>query len=141
RSPSGPCMTKLNRPPGRGSITTSEMLQGFGANHCCSSSGVIQAFQMRSGEALIVRRSTRLNSCATPSVSQGLFSISRATVVSLLNLLQVRIQPVEAGVPEAAVVLQPLGDAPQRHRLQPGGTPLRLASPADQPGLLQHLQV
>ena len=33
RSPSGPCMTKLKRPPTLGSITASLMLQGLGANH------------------------------------------------------------------------------------------------------------
>jgi hypothetical protein len=41
RSPFGPCITKLKRPPARGSITGSLMVQGFGANHCARMAGSV----------------------------------------------------------------------------------------------------
>src|SRR5207244_13229876 len=60
---------------------------------------------------------------------------------SALELLQVLAKPVVALFPEPAVPLGPRGDLPERPRLEPGGAPLPLPSPRDQPGPLQHLQM
>src|SRR5437870_5407966 len=52
---------------------------------------------------------------------------------SSLELLQVLVQPVVALLPEASVPLGPLGDLLDGTGLQPGGPPLPLAPPRDQP--------
>src|SRR6266542_3270541 len=60
---------------------------------------------------------------------------------SRLELVQVLVQPIVTLLPEATVPLGPLGNLLERLRPQPGGTPLPLPAPRDEPGALQHLQV
>src|SRR5439155_18755381 len=60
---------------------------------------------------------------------------------SSLELVQVLAQPVVALFPEPPVSLRPLRDLLERPRLKPGGPPLPLPAPGDQPRPLQHLQV
>src|SRR6266508_4128900 len=60
---------------------------------------------------------------------------------STLELLQVLVQPVVALLPEPAVRGGPLRHVPERTGLEPGGPPLPLPAPRDQPRPLQHLQV
>src|SRR6266516_2968804 len=60
---------------------------------------------------------------------------------STLELLQVPVQPVVALFPEPAIPLDPLRDIPERTSLEPGGPPLPLPAPGDQPGPLEDLQV
>src|SRR5512133_1706356 len=54
---------------------------------------------------------------------------------------QACLQALEAGLPEPAVVLQPVHGVPERRRLEPRGPQLGGAAPGDQPGPLQHLEV
>src|SRR5207245_8454315 len=61
--------------------------------------------------------------------------------LSGLQLAQIALEAVEALVPEAAIMLDPVGDLLQRARLQPAGPPLRLAAARDQAGALQHLEM
>src|SRR5436190_20482659 len=85
----------------------------------------------------------------TISRSDGVVTVSvllpLATIAFLLSssleLLQVLLQPVVALLPELAVPLGPVGDLLQRPRLQPGGAPLPVPPPGDQPRPLEHLQV
>src|SRR6059036_1063332 len=58
-----------------------------------------------------------------------------------LQLGQIRLQAIEALLPETAIVLQPAGGVLKRTRLEPAGPPLRLATARDQTGSLQHLEV
>src|ERR1700733_523309 len=51
------------------------------------------------------------------------------------------IQAVEAGLPKAAIRLQPIGDVLQGRTIEPTGSPLRRPSAGDQSGTLQHLEV
>src|SRR2546428_926514 len=60
---------------------------------------------------------------------------------SPLEVLQVLVQPVVALLPEVPVPLGPLGNLLERPRLEPGGPPLPLPAPRDQPRPLEHLQV
>ena len=46
----------------------------------------------------------------------------------LLELAEVRVEPLEALLPVRSVVADPVGDVPQRSGLEPPGTPLRLAA-------------
>src|SRR5438093_9726240 len=59
----------------------------------------------------------------------------------LLQFNQIFVEALEALVPEAAIVFEPVGDVLERRRLEPAGPPLRLATLRDQAGALQHLEV
>src|SRR5438132_444027 len=58
-----------------------------------------------------------------------------------LELVQVLLEPVVALFPEPAVFLYPVGDLLERPRLEPGGAPLCLPAPGDQPGPFEHPEV
>src|SRR3954451_3694408 len=58
-----------------------------------------------------------------------------------LQLLQVRVEAVEALVPVSAIALEPIVDLAQRAGLEAAGPPLRFAAAHDQPRALEHLEV
>src|SRR3954468_12041613 len=59
----------------------------------------------------------------------------------LFQVAQIVVQAVEALVPEAAVVLHPVSDLPERTRLERAGAPLRITAARDQSRALEHLEV
>jgi hypothetical protein len=61
--------------------------------------------------------------------------------VSLLDLAEVVVEPVETAVPVLAIPLQPVGGVLERDRLKPARARLRLASASDEAGALEHLEV
>src|SRR5262245_54821262 len=58
-----------------------------------------------------------------------------------LPLLQVVLQPVEACLPEPAIMREPVGGMAHRGGVEPARAPLRLAPARDQAGALEHLEV
>src|SRR5262249_58756936 len=68
----------------------------------------------------------------------GPLSLAAAFVVLCLQFAQIVVEPVEAPLPELAVVLDPVGDLLERLGLQPAGAPLCVAATGDQPRLLPH---
>src|SRR6187397_1494273 len=75
-------------------------------------------------------------------------SIRVAVIVLPISLLllfsyltQVGVQSFEALFPMAAVLTHPIGDLPQRPRLQSTRSPLRLPSLLDETRLLEHAEV
>src|SRR6185437_15025714 len=58
-----------------------------------------------------------------------------------LQFAQVFFEAVETLFPEAAIAFEPFVDALQRLWFQLAGAPLRIAAPADEPRLLQNLEV
>src|SRR5262249_17508278 len=119
--------------PTRTSISQWKMVKPFGPHQRATCSGRVHALNTRARGASMTRVMTSSRCC---------MSVSTATSLLLaLQLLQVVLEPVEALFPEHAVVLQPVGCALQRARLEPAGAPLRLAPAGDEPGALQHLQV
>src|SRR4051812_25585838 len=67
---------------------------------------------------------------------------SRSVIrLSFLYLLQLLLEPVEAGFPEASVVRYPAGDVLKRPGLKTARPPLRGAAPGDQPGALKHFEM
>src|SRR6266704_2818981 len=58
-----------------------------------------------------------------------------------LQPAQIGVETIEALVPEAAIVLEPLGDVLERGAFETAGPPLRRAAARDQPGALQHLEM
>src|SRR5207302_4942696 len=60
---------------------------------------------------------------------------------SVLELLQVLLEPVIALFPETAVRLHPVRDFLERPRLEPGRAPLALPASGDQSGTFENLEV
>ena len=73
-------------------------------------------------------------------VAAALFAVAMVSLLCL-ELLQVRIQALVARVPEAAIAFGPLRDPLERRRLEPAGTPLRVAAATDEARALQHPEV
>src|ERR1700746_548391 len=62
-------------------------------------------------------------------------------VFLFLQLAQILFQAVEALIPEAAIVVEPIRGVLERTRREPAWTPLRLATTRDKPRALEHLQM
>src|SRR6266540_2428030 len=141
-SPSGPRWTIRHAPPGRKSI--SQLLNSYflGPHQCDMCSHEVSASNTRLRGASKTRVMTISRSDGVVTVSCLLPPSPIAFLLSSsLELLQVLVQPVVALLPEAPVSLGPLGDLPERSRLESGGPPLALSPPRDEPCPLQHLQV
>src|SRR5713101_4916920 len=113
-------------------------------DHRLMSSLSVSAFHTRDTEASKVRSTTSGSSfVATLSFAaiSLLLALNFLHLVLALQFLEVAVQLVEALLPVAPVVLDPVGDVLERIRPEPARPPLRLASALDQPGALQHLQV
>src|SRR4029078_9407679 len=63
------------------------------------------------------------------------------TLLLCCELLEVRVQAIEALLPDVPVVLRPLRYLLERRRLDPARPALRVAPLHDQPRALQHAQV
>src|ERR1700736_2349249 len=130
-------MTNRQTPPGRTSIARMVVVKPFGPHHCTRCFGSVQASKTSSRGASNMRVVTIVRvSCLVPRL--GL-----ASMLLLLGLkfLEIIVQPVEAGVPEAAILFKPVVDVLKAGRLDPAWPPLRLAATRDQTGALQHLEV
>jgi len=62
-------------------------------------------------------------------------------LLRVLYFAEIRIQSFEALLPVAAVLTHPAGDFPQRTRLKPSWSPLRLAPLLDEPGPFEYAKV
>src|SRR5262245_56888350 len=125
-------MMRFQMPPGRTSIECVVVVKPRGPHHRPTCSGSVQASKTSAGGA------------ANTRVKTSSRSDSRCVVTVLLLLLhpaQVLIEPVEALLPEPAVVLHPAGDLLQRPGDEPARSPLGVAAAGDQAGRLQHLEV
>src|SRR5213594_3786262 len=113
-------------------------------DHCLISSLAVSAFQTRDTGASKVR-STTSGSLFVTTLSFAAISLLLALnflrLVLALQFLEVALQLVEALLPVAPVVLDPVGDVLERIRLEPAGPPLRLAAALDQARALEHLEV
>src|SRR5438093_12442342 len=134
--PSGERMQKLKAPPGRTSIVHEGVVKPCGPHHRIRRSGSVQALKTRWGGASKTRVMT---SSRSADFGAALF-LATMPPPFRSQVLQIAIQPIEALVPEAAIVLQPVPGLPERTRPEPAGSPLCLAPAHDQAGALQHLQ-
>src|SRR5918994_999286 len=75
------------------------------------------------------------------SILAGVIVVSISLLLLVLDVAKVGVQPVEAVLPMSAVLADPVGDVSQPSRLQLSWLPLRLASPLDKSGPLQHPKV
>src|SRR5438105_3259579 len=79
----------------------------------------------------------------SPTRVAGMFASFPAAMWFLpgLKFLQVLSQTIETLLPEAAVMLDPIGDVLEVTRLEAAGPPLSLAPARDQAGTLQDLEM
>src|SRR5258707_5495077 len=113
-------------------------------DHCLMSSLSARAFQTRAPGALKVRSTTSGSSFVTTLSFAAIFlllALNFVNLVLVLQFLEVAVEPVEALLPVAPVVLDPVGDVLERIGLEPAGPPLRLATALDEPRAFQHFQV
>src|SRR5882762_6117767 len=113
-------------------------------DHRLMSSLSVRAFQTSATGASKVRSTTSGSSFVTTlsfAAISLLLALSFLRLVLALQFLEVAVQLVEALLPVAPVVLDPVGDALERIGLKPAGTPLRLAAALDQASALEHFEV
>src|SRR6516162_11781532 len=144
-SPSGERMPKRNRPPGRASAFQDSTSKPFGPHQRARCAASVQTLKTRLRGASYSRSRTSTRPAGTPAAAPSAASPLAASLLSVmrlavmcwllgLQLAQVVAQAVEALLPEAAVVLDPVGDLLQGAGLQPAGPPLRRPPPGDQAG-------
>src|SRR6187402_15158 len=142
--PSAAVMVYFHSPPTRRSMRMVLLVKPLGPHHLSMCSGRVQAFQT-SDRGAFTARSRVISRSAVALLAVILFSLSRlpgGRVLFLgLQFLQVFLQPIEALLPELAVLLHPVGGILQRCGLQLTRPPLRLLAPRDELGTLQHLQM
>src|SRR4051794_39529273 len=117
-------ITSRHSPPGRTSISTSS------SGHSASAPPYQSA--NRSGSVHSRQSSSRGAS------KDRVISIPGSSIV---GISEARLEPIEAGLPEATVSLKPLDGLGRGRSLEPRGAELRRAAPGDQPRPLQHLEV
>src|SRR5947207_14704573 len=99
---------------------------------CCGSVHIVQT------------RSRGASNTRAPMISRSSFAAllaAMACFLLFLQLLQVFVESIETVFPEAAVVLHPIGDFPQRTGVELAGTPLRIAAAGDESRPLEDLEV
>src|SRR5712664_3222632 len=100
-------------------------------------SGLLQASNSRRAGASYVRvMTTSRSAIASPAPAL-------AAMTSLLTpeFLPIRVEPVEALRPKAAVVAEPLGGSGERRCVEAHRAELRVAATRDETCMLEHLQV
>src|SRR5688572_1188200 len=106
-------------------------------------SGLVQASNTRSRGASKTRRMAISRSDG--SVREKVGSLLASTLALLLRLClhleEIVLEPIEAVLPQAAVVLEPVVRVPERAWLEAARAPLCGAPARDETGALQHLEM
>src|SRR6266571_3434705 len=113
-------------------------------DHCLMSPLSVRAFHTRETGASKVRSTTSGSSFVTTLSFAAIFlllALNFLRLVLALQFLKVAVELVEALLPVAPVVLDPVGDVLEGIRLEPAGPPLRLAPSRDQARAGKNLQV
>src|SRR4051794_5212912 len=127
-------MTRLQRPPGRTSMTTVSSGTSAGPPYqSAKRSASVHSRQTSSRGASKVQLIT-ISELPLPPGASAMGGLPRGA-------LQPCLHPFEATLPKTPVSINPLGDQLQRRALEVGGAQLRRPSARDQPGPLQHLEV
>src|SRR5207249_7688434 len=130
-------MPKRKAPPGRTSISQKGVVKPCGPHQRARCSGSVQALKTRRRGA----SKTRVMTSSRSSVWVAALVLASTCLPLLFQLVQIILQAVKALLPEAAVVLQPVGGVFERPCPEPAGPPLCLATARDQTGALEHLEV
>src|ERR1700704_437067 len=108
------------------------------------SSWSVRAFQTRATGASKVRSTTSGSSFVTTLSFAAIFlllALNFVHLVLVLQFLEVPVELVEALLPVAPVVLDPVGDVLEGIRLEPAGPPLRFAAALDETRAFQYFQM
>src|SRR5579862_3179825 len=149
-------MTKRQTPPGRISKLCVVVVKPYGPHHCAKCLGSVHSEKTRSRGAAnsrtpMIDRGSRSRSmllpAAMPTLLLAVFDFRGLRVRRLgfcllgLQRPQIEVEPIEALVVEAAIVVEPVVNILERARLDPAGPRLRLARAGDQAGALEHLEM
>src|SRR5579864_7255726 len=74
-------------------------------------------------------------------VADALLLAAIFSLLLVLEIAQIILEPIEALLPKAPIMLDPIGNVLKRTRGETARTPLRLAAARDQTGALQHLEM
>src|SRR5688572_72315 len=108
-------MRRNQAPPGRTSISQATRVKPFGPHQRARCSGCVQALNTRVRGA----SKTRLMTSSNAGERAAALVVAAILVPRRLQLAQIALQPIEALLPEAAIVLQPLGRILERDRVEP----------------------
>src|SRR5271167_3018956 len=135
--PSGARIERDQVPPGRTSIRLEIVVKPRGPHQRTRCSGTVHILKTsrRGASKIRVMTSSRSAKRAATSAVIAIF------LLTALQFAEIRVEAIKAVVPEAAVVIEPLGSVLEPLRLDPAGPPLRPTAARDQAGPLQHLQV
>src|SRR2546430_1260040 len=128
-------MSIRRAPPTRTSSSQTGAVKPSGGNQRASCFGSVHALYTRSGGASKTRVVTRVRSGAIT-----LFPVAMPSVLPL-QFAQMRVQAIETVLPKDAIALHPPRCLTEPSCLQSGGSPLRVPSARDEPGVFEHLQV
>src|SRR5438093_4451762 len=131
-------MSMRREPPGRTSSWQTGAVKCSGGNHSANCRGSVHAWYTSSRGASNTRVVVSVRSAGGVTV---LLVPLFMRLVLPLQLSQVVFQAIEALLPELAVTLHPVGGFLETLRPEPARPPLRVATPRDEAGTLQHLQV
>src|ERR1700732_753930 len=115
-------MTNRQTPPGRTSIARVVVVKPFGPHHRTRCFGLVHASKTSSRGA----SNTRVVTIVRASCPVSRLYLASMLLLLGLKFLEIIVQPVEAGVPEAAISFKPVVDVLESRRLAPAGPPLRL---------------
>src|SRR6516162_3166472 len=135
--PLGARIKRDQAPPGRTSIRPEIVAKPRGPHQRTRCSGSVHILKTRRHGASKIRAMTSSRS-AERAAASALIAI---LLLPALQFAEILVEAIKTVVPEAAVVLEPLGSVLEWPRLDPAGPPLRFAATRDQPGPFQHLQV
>src|SRR2546422_8535849 len=122
-------------PPTRTSSFATGMVAPSGPYHAAKCPGSVHICQMRCTGA------SKLRSIITASWEPSLSVIVLACLSLWLEVCEVLVHPVEAGLPDGPVLLGPGRDLLQRCRVEGAWPVLGSLGPYDQAGPFQHLDV
>src|ERR1700731_4770408 len=115
-------MTNRQPPPGRRSIARVVVVKPVGPHHCTGCFGSVHASKTSS------RGASNTRVVMIDRGSGPVPGLCLAAILLLIGLFffEIIVQPVEAGVPEAAILFKPVVDVFEGGWLDPAWPPLRL---------------
>src|SRR5215470_14782646 len=131
-------MPKRNRPPGRASAFQERTAKPLGPHQRARCAASVQTLKTRLRGASYSRSRTSTRAAGATDAA-SLLPVMLRTLA--LQLAEIVAQAIQALLPEAPVMLEPIGHVLEGRGLEPAGPTLRRPSALDQPGALQHLQM
>src|SRR5436305_9897289 len=130
-------MQKRKAPPGRTSIVHEGIVKPCGPHQRTTRSGSVQALKTRRRGA----SKTRVRASSRSADSVAALVLAAMLPLLPLRLAQNVVQAIEALLPEASVVFEPVRSPLERTRLEPAGAPQGFADERDTAVALTHLTV